>query len=233
MRALQLYRDLLRFHQNDPAPRLAFAAADLERLTWGWNAAFGEDKNARYKAALEAFIRDHADFDISALATNAKRRVLQQEGDLVAAHELAGRGANLFPNSPGGKLCRNLVIEIEAKSAGITTERVWNAPWPKISVRYRNVDAVYFRAIPVDWEMFLQRSHNRPENLSDPERREILAKAPALVWSAKLPPTADFKEKTFEADAPENLKPGYYFIAASHDEGFGEKDNSFRWRRFG
>jgi hypothetical protein len=54
------------------APRLAFAAADLERLTWGWNAAFGEDKNARYKAALETFIRDNADFDISALATNAK-----------------------------------------------------------------------------------------------------------------------------------------------------------------
>src|ERR1035441_589906 len=61
IRALDLYRDLLRFHQNDPAPRLAFAAADLERLTWGWNAAFGEDKNARYKAALEAFVRSNAD----------------------------------------------------------------------------------------------------------------------------------------------------------------------------
>ena len=32
----------------------------------------------------------------------------------------------LFPQSPGGKLCHNLVTEIEAKSASITTERVWN-----------------------------------------------------------------------------------------------------------
>jgi len=224
-RALGLYRDLLRFHQSDPVPRLAFAAADLERLTWGRNAAFGEDKNARYKAALETFIRNNADDDISALAYEREALVLQQEGDWAAAHELAGRGAKLFPNSPGGKLCRNLVGAIEAKSASITTERVWNAPWPKISVRYRNVNAVYFRAIPVDWEMFLQRRFPRPENLGDKERREFLAKTPALKWSANLPPTTDFKEKTFDLGAPENLKPGYYFIAASHEESFGEKDN--------
>jgi hypothetical protein len=225
VRALHLYRDLLRFHQNDPAPRLAFAAADLERLAWGWNAAFGEDKNARYKAALEAFIRDHADLDISALATEREAAVLRQEGDAVAAHELAGRGTNLFPNASGGKLCRNLVLAIEAKSANITTERVWNAPWPKITVRYKNVDTLYFRAIPMDWEMLLRSNHYRAENLSDAEGREILARAPALAWSVKLPPTPDFKEKTFDADAPENLKPGYYFIAASHDEGFGQKGN--------
>jgi hypothetical protein len=225
VKALELYRDLLRFHQGDPAPRLAFAAADLERLTWGWNAAFGEDKNAAYKAALEAFSRGNADFDISALACEREARVVQKEGDLAAAHELAARAATLFPNSPGGRLCANLIKEIEARSADITTERVWNAPWPKISVRYANVDVLYFRAIPADWEMFLERGRNRPENLNDQERREILAKTPALAWSAKLPPTADFKEKTFEVAAPENLKPGFYFIAASHDEGFGEKDN--------
>ena len=72
LKAIRLYQDLLRFHKNDPAPRLAFADADLERLTWGWNTAFGEEKNARYKAALEAFIRTYADFDISALAMRAR-----------------------------------------------------------------------------------------------------------------------------------------------------------------
>ena len=126
LKAVRLYQALLRFHKSDPAPQLAFADADLGRLTWGWNTAFGEDKNTRYKAALEAFIRTYADFDISALAMEREARVLQQEGDLVAARKLALRGAELFPQSPGGKLCRNLVTEIEAKSASITTERVWN-----------------------------------------------------------------------------------------------------------
>ena len=138
LKAIRLYQDLLRFHQNDPAPRLAFGEADLERLNWGWNAAFGEDKNARYKAALETFIRTYADEEISALAIVREAQVLQQEEDLVAARKLASRGAELFPQSPGGKLCHNLVLEIEAKSASITTERVWNcgagvSPAPRAS----------------------------------------------------------------------------------------------------
>lgn len=225
VRAIGLYQDLLRFHQNDPAPRLAFAAADLERLHWGWNAAFGEDKNARYKAALDRNIGEHADFDLTALALERKARVLQQEGDLVEARKTALRGAELFPNSPGAKLCRNVVAEIEAKSSTLTTERVWNAPWPKLTVRYRNLTHVYFRAIPYDWEVFLQKRHNRPEHLNQQERREVLAKAPALEWSEALPPTRDYQERTFAATAPGNLKPGFYFIAASHDPEFGESDN--------
>ena len=46
--------------------------------------------------------------------------------------------------------------------------------------------------------MFLQRRFHRPENLSEQERRDILAKTPALKWSATLPPTTDFKEKIFD-----------------------------------
>jgi uncharacterized protein YfaS (alpha-2-macroglobulin family) len=245
LKAIRLYQALLSFHRNDPAPPLAFAHADLERLTWGWNAAFGEEKNARYKAALESFIRTYADFDISSLAVERQARVLQQEGDLVGARKLALRGVELFPQSPGGKLCRNLLSEIEAKSATITTERVWNCfpgsgagvspasdtgndrpdACPTITVGYRNVETVYFRAIPYDWETFLGKRHNRPENLSEQERREILAHQPALEWSAKLPPTTDYKERTFQTPAPNSLKPGFYFIAASHDPKFGETDN--------
>jgi len=236
LKAVLLYQDLLRFHQNDPAPRLAFADADLGRLTWGWNAAFGEDKDTRYKNALEAFVRTYADFDISALALEREARVFQQEGDLVAAHKLAERGAKTFPDSPGGKLCHNLVTEIEAKSATISTERVWNcfpgssaatagAPCPDITVRYRNVTNVYFRAIPYDWEIFLQKKHNRPESLSQEERREVLAKQPALEWSKDLPPTTDYQERTEKLPAPDKLEPGFYFIAASHDPQFSEKEN--------
>ena len=245
LKAVRLYQALLAFHQNDPAPRLAFGDADLGRLTWGWNTASGESKNTRYKVTLEAFIGAYADFDISTLAMEREGRMLQRDGDLVAARKLALRGAELFPQSPGGKACRNLVVEIEAKSASITTERVWNCfsdnggggqpaartgkdgrdACQSLSVRYRNVGAVYFRAMAVDWEMFLDKSHHRPENLNDKERREILARKPVLEWSAKLPPTADYKERTFETPAPDSLKPGYYFIAASHDPKFGETDN--------
>ena len=46
----------------------------------------------------------------------------------------------------GGKLCANLIQEIEAKSIAITTERVWNEPLPTIRVDYRNLNKVWFRA---------------------------------------------------------------------------------------
>jgi uncharacterized protein YfaS (alpha-2-macroglobulin family) len=235
LRAVRLYQDLLRFHKADAAPQLAFADADLERLTYGWNSAFGENKKQRYKVALEDFIHAYGDFEVSALALEREARVFQQEEDLVRAHELAQRGAQLFPGSPGGKLCHNLVTEIEAKSASISTERVWNlpgstnasvaAPRPTLTIRYRNVEAVYFRVIPYDWEVFLQKRYNRPESLSEAERREVLARSPALEWSEKLPPTTDFKEKNLSLPAPDKLKPGFYFIAASHDPNFSEKEN--------
>jgi hypothetical protein len=246
LRALRLYQDLLRFHQADPAPWLAFASADLERLAWAWNAAFGEKKNERYKSALETFSKTYGDYEISAQALAAEARVWQQDGDLVKAHDLAERGGRLFPGSVGGRLCRNLVTELEAKSASLSTERVWTCletsgsgfPQPPntpeankpavcatIALRYRNVTAVYFRAIPYDWEIFLQQRHNRPENLSDAERRQVLSQTAALQWSETLPATTDYQEKTAVFDAPDKLKPGFYFIAASHDPKFGEKAN--------
>lgn len=180
------------------------------------------------------------------LALHSEARVFQQEEDLVTAHPLAVRGGKLFPQSPGSKLCRNLVAEIESKSAAITTERVWtcfegsgaglpqagvdnshNAPehCPLITLQYRNVEAVYFRAIRYDWESFLQKRHNRPESLSEAERREVLSRPAALEWTEQLPPTADFKQKTVALQAPASLKPGFYFIASSHDPKFSEKQN--------
>jgi len=224
VKALTLYGALMAFHEKDADPS-AFLNVDLERLAYAWNTAFGEDKDDRYKAALKAFVDRWADHELSALARERWARVLQQAGDLVGARKLALQGAETFPQSPGGKLCRNLVTEIESKSLSITTERVWNAPWPDIVLRYRNLETVYFHAIPTDWESFLQRRHSRPENLNDQERREVLARKPALEWSSKLPPTGDYKEKTFRTPAPDSLKPGFYFIAASQDPEFGEQDN--------
>jgi uncharacterized protein YfaS (alpha-2-macroglobulin family) len=234
LKAILLFQQILRFHQHDAAPQLAFADADLQRLSWGWNTAFGEDKNARYKAALETFIGKYADFEVAALAMEREARLWQQEEDLVAAHKLALRGSGTFPNSPGGKLCRNLVIEIEAKAANTTTERVWNCytngpatngPCPALTVRYRNVTNIYFRAIAYNWEAFLDKRRNRPEFLSQDERREVLGRTPALEWSAQLPPATNFQTQTINLPAPATLKPGFYFVASSHDPSFGEAQN--------
>ncbi len=224
LQAIRLYQDLLKFHQND-ADQSAFIDADLARLVYGFNVAFGEEKNARYKAGLKTLVDKWADHEISAMALYQWARAVQQEEDLVEARSLARRGANAHRNSPGGRLCHNVVQEIEAKSAAISTERVWSAPWPAIRVSYRNLTNIHFRAVAWDWNEFLERRHNRPESLNDEERKQLLAKAPALTWSANLPATPDYKERMEEVPGPTDLKPGFYFLIASHNPDFSDTDN--------
>ncbi|MCX7824382.1 MAG: MG2 domain-containing protein [Verrucomicrobiae bacterium] len=228
VKALDLYGRLLAFHENDKDPS-AFADADLARLQFAYNTAFGEEKAARYKAALKAFAEKNADHELSALALHRWAGVVKGEGNFVEARELAMRGQKAFPESPGGRLCHNLIQDIEAKSAPITTERVWNKPMPKITVRYRNVTQVFFRAVAWDWNEFLAKDRSRPEWLDDRERKELLSRKPSLEWSAKLPPTPDFKERVERLPAPASLKPGHYFIVSSHDASFGDKDNQISY----
>ena len=135
--------------------------------------------------------------------------MLQGENELVEAHKLAEEGAEAFPESPGGKLCYNLMRQIEAKSASITTERVWNQPWPTIQVRYRNVTQVYFRAGAAGLAGAAARAGRRPEWLEHrAASKALLAKKPDLDWAAALPPTDDYRERTEELPVPEGPQAG-------------------------
>jgi uncharacterized protein YfaS (alpha-2-macroglobulin family) len=239
VKAIHLYQDLLRFHQNDK-DKAAFLDADLWRLHFGYNKAFGEDKNARYKAALKAFTEKWSTEPKSpgeihpetARATFLLASVLQQEGDLVEARRLAEQAAKAYPDSIGGKQCSNLIQSIEAKSSNITVERVWNAPWPKIQVRYRNLTKVHFRIVPFDFEGRLPTANYRPEFLNQDERKALLQQKPVAEWSADLPATSDFQERQEKLTAPQDLKPGSYFLIASHDPKFGADDNNVTFTNF-
>src|SRR5690606_7707517 len=117
--------------------------------TFGSNVAVGDEKADRYKAALDRFIRDAADHDIAAQAMAALATHFESDDEPARAREIARRAIERFPDSHGAILCRNLVQRIEAPSASLHTEYVWNAPWPTLDVTYRNVDHVYFRAVPL------------------------------------------------------------------------------------
>lgn len=224
LKAVQLYQELLRFHRHDPDPS-AFLDADLARLVWAKNVAVGETKTARFKEAMKRLADQWADHALAAMALYHWASVVHGEEDFVQARELALRGRNTHPESAGGKLCANLVATIEAKSATILAERVWNAPWPKIEVRYRNISNVWFRAIAWDWDDFLRRRRALPADLSEAERREVLARKPVLEWSHALPPAADYRERRELLPAPDSLQPGFYVLIASHNADFSETDN--------
>ncbi len=69
LKAVKLFQDLMRFHAED-ADKSALLHADLSRLIFGNNRAFGEEKATRYKARAEAFRRSMGgprDFRMGAL----------------------------------------------------------------------------------------------------------------------------------------------------------------------
>jgi hypothetical protein len=224
VKALDLFGRLMVFHRAD-ADRSAFFDADLARLTFGHNKAIGESKDDRYKAALQRFIDATAEHESFARALAALAAQVNKEGEPARARELAQCGLDAFPQSAGGAMCFNLIRQIEAKSVQLDTERVWNAPWPTLNITYRNVTKVYFRAVPVDFDDYVARTRWGSGGFDDNRRKELLAAKPVLEWSADLPPTRDYKQRTEKLPAPASLKPGFYFIVASHGRTFGEVDN--------
>ena len=234
VKALRLYRDLLRFHQSDPAPRLAFAAADLERLTWGWNAAFGEEKNAALQDRAGSIHPRQCRFRHLRFC-HGKRSARDSAGRRFGCGARTGRARRRSLSEltrrealPQSRLSKSKPNRRASPPSASGTRRGRKSPFAT-----EMWTSVYFRAIPMDWEMFLHQILNRnsfsPQNMNEKERREFLAKAPALAWSAKLPPTADFKEKTFEVDAPETLEAGLLLHRRQPRRGISAKGTtSFR-----
>ncbi len=222
-KAIRLYQDLLAFH-NSEENQVARIDVDLARLRFGYNTAVGPEKNERYMAALSRFVDEHRDHEISARALFHWAGVLMEEEDYLEAHRLAGRGVEAFPASIGGVWCANLIERIEAKSVQIQTERVWNNPAPDIRVTYRNIDEVHFRAVPYDY-LGTARWHWNPASFAREIRSELLAAEPAHAWSADLPATDDYRERVETLTASDGLEPGFYFILASPDRRFTDRDN--------
>ena len=224
LKAIRLYQQLLRFHQEDN-DRSAWIDADLYRLQFGKNKAFGEETDARYKAALKRFAQRHTDHPISARAIHQLAQVVHGEGDWVRAREIAAQGKARFPNSNGGHLCHNLIQQIQARSSRVSTERVWNNPLPTIDVSYRNVTKIHFRLIDFDFENYVKTTLWSPEGLNREQRRALVAREPLRQWSADLPATEDFQERVEHITPPDDLKPGSYYLLASHNPGFDLQNN--------
>ena len=224
-KAIGLYQKLIAFHQKD-TDQAALFDADLWRLNFGFNHAVGAEKRERYSAALKQFVNDSADSPVSARARYYWAGLLQEDENYVEAHEVAQRGAAAFSKTPEGILCANLVGQIEQKSANITTERIWNTPAATVDVHYRNITKAFFRIVPVDFAEQVKAARWSPEGVDEARVKAILGRVPVAAWNVDLPATADFKERTEKVPVPKDLKPGYYFVFASHTANFeGGKNN--------
>ncbi len=220
LRVIQLYQQLLRFHQADPTPRPALADADLARLNWA-AAVLGDPARERHQAALRSFVKHWEKHHVATTACLQLAEVFgeQNPADMRAA---ALEGVRLHPSAPAANACRNIIASIEAPVlTGISTEHTWAEPRPDIIVRYRNLKKIYFRALPIDWDNVVAGEIPGP----DSDEFQVASRAPAKAWSVSLPATTDFRIRDQKLLAPRDLKPGFYVIVASIDEAFSCKNN--------
>lgn len=231
LHAARLYRSLLDFHAAD-IDRTAFLGADLDRILWASGVAVdaGDVTVTDRKAdALEGFLSRADDHESAAQAAQALAEIAREHDDFVEAREIAMRAVQKFPDSPGGKLCRNLVKQIEAKELSLATERAWAAPWPSIRVTYRNLAKVHFKLAKADWPARLKAGKPNPAWLDDEDRATIPALPAIKTAVVDLPATADYRERHHDVPVsvldPASVEPGAYWVIASHDSGFGDQDN--------
>ena len=103
---------------------------------------------------------------------------------------------------------------------------------PEDQLRYRNLTKAYFRVVSYDWVTYMRESNRHSENIPSNERKLWLAKKPVKEWSVDLPSTKDFKERVEKITPPKDLKPGTYYLFASHDPEFKEQENEVSYSSF-
>ncbi len=220
----RLYRDLLAFHSS-AADRTAFFAADLDRILWASGAAVGDDLAQKKETALEAFIERAGNHETATLARFHLAGLAREAGELGEAHDLAKQGVKAHPGTPAGALCKNLIMEIEAKSLVVETERMWAAPWPVIRITARNLDTAHVRIVKADWMARVTAGKPQWQWLDDADRKALLSQPLVKSFSVAVPNPQDFSDVRHDVPVPQDLEPGSYWVLASHAADFGDKDN--------
>ena len=226
-KGLALYDALIEFHRADENID-ARAMAEIHRAEY--ICAFDEKprkvRDEAFEKSLDGFLKDYdGKTEATAYAASIKATILRNKNDLVAAHDLAAAYAAKWPDSPGGKMCANIVADIEAKNLDVEVERNWCAPWLAIEVKAKNLDEVHFRLVRVSFDD-LVKDRSMGENVYDSDARSAvkdnyLKRAPAKEWTQRLDLKPGYAEQKFSCPVPQGLPCGHYVLYAAATGKFG------------
>lgn len=225
LRAVRLYQELMRFHEDDDDPS-AFLDADLRRLRFAATVARGSEVKSRYRAALQRFADEQRQHPLSALALGWLAQSLQADEENVEALAHARTGQARFPGSNGGQTCFNVIETILQPALHIQTEQVWNKAGPTIDISYRNLDKVYFRLVRFDYRNWNDWGHRNDPVYANPEDDLAWTRRPVIAsWSTDLPATKDYRIRDLSVPANPDVAPGCYILLASTNPEFSETRN--------
>ena len=226
-KGLALYDALIEFHRADENID-ARAMAEIQRAEYicTFDEKPKKERDEAFAAFLDGFLKEYeGKTEATAYAASVKASILRNKNDLVAAHDLAAAYAAKWPDSPGGKMCANIVADIEAKNLDVEVERNWCAPWPQIEVKAKNLDEVYFRLVRVNFDDLVKDCSMGEEAYNGDARSAIkdnyLKRVPAKEWTQKLDLKPGYAEQKFSCPVPQGLSCGHYVLYAAANDKFG------------
>lgn len=223
--ALILYQDLLKFHYLRRDTN-AYVNLEIERLNLIANQAIMERSGQSHQQALTTLRDKFKTHAASALVAFELASILNKEGGEYEAKKytehqfkkaqalgLCNEAISTFPDSDGAKKCESLKALILHQNLTIVSEKhIPIGTSSFISVRYTNVDSLYFKVFRISTDL--------GKRLSSVQQNDSLvwAEVTALTtvrqWHAKLKDVKDYQAHTTEVVLP-GMPGGRYVILAS------------------
>ncbi len=211
---LRIHAWLLGAHSLD-GDRDAFLGWELRRLrAVGGMTGWKEGVAGAWIRHLEQLLGDFPDVTALSAACADLSAAWERRGDFGKSLAAAELGAAAYPDSPGGRRCRERARRLAAHELALEPDPVMAPGEARLRVRYRNVGRAYYRIYPDRWV-------NQPEyhdiGFSAGGRRSVerlLARRPQAAGSLELPEPAAFDARRVTVELP-SLRPGFYRVLIS------------------
>ncbi len=230
--AILLYQRLLSYHREQKNTD-ALVDLDLQRLDFGKEITFNEDKDTSYFKAVEAVYDEHKGSAISTLAGAAIARYHFTKGDYVTALARCDAEIARFPESRGAQDCKAIRAGILHKEAGLEVEDTQKPGAPfLISTSFRNISEMHFRVIRVPNEEYAREDRYYGYGQINDWLAQYVNGNALKSWSVTLPATSDYKAHRVDIAGPE-LELGTYIMLASPRKDFALRSNGvvYAWLR--
>ncbi len=229
-----------------PLIKIAFVLDDLER----WHAEKGRSQ-AAFEARLERLRRLHSSFTQKARREKIKKD-LRKRLELIRkkpwwavgmaalaefvrsedaadrqirARAIAAEGHKAYPDSVGGLRCLHIVKSIEAPGYQLDAMASDGPARRSIGVKHKNLDALWFRAYPLDLRKQIESSDDYDIYPSQRVVQSLVdGREPAIQWQVAIERPVDF-EMHRKYVTPPMTRPGLWFVAASARKDFSNSDN--------
>ncbi|WP_343523338.1 MG2 domain-containing protein [Pedobacter sp.] len=216
VQALQLFKNLVRFHQNN-GNSSALDDLDLKRLKFVQQ-HFPDNDQELYYNALSQLAEQSTQSEVFAdvlyeqaiIHKNAQLPVDSNKQNLITAVVLAEKAINTFPQSIGAENARNLIEQV--KSTGLSVkvkEFVQPGKASQLYLSYKNADTIELKLYhSPEWKNEYEQFRNKADFLAFLRKNKTLRQ-----WVITVPKTNDYQTHSL-VDKIEALPFGSYTLIA-------------------